>query len=58
MRIGEITSSERYRMDEEFQNLLTFGAKFWFSKWKKIQKFSKFYNFDNHQISVIDELIK
>ena len=35
MRIGEITNSAEYRMDEQNQNLLIFGIKLWFSKLKK-----------------------
>ena len=34
MRIGEIAGVE-YRMDEQFQNLISFGDK-WFSKLEKI----------------------
>ena len=40
MRLGEIASSAKYRMDEQFPNLPIFGAKFWFSQLEK-----KFYNF-------------
>ena len=59
MRIGKIMSSAEYRKDEQNQNLPIFGIKFWFSKSKKkIRKFPKFYNFENHQISIIDKLIK
>ena len=36
MRIGEIASSAEYRLNEQFQNLAIFGAKFWFSKLEKI----------------------
>ena len=32
MRIGEIASSAEYQMDEQFQNLPIFGAKFGFFK--------------------------
>ena len=47
-RIGEITNSAKYRMDEQNQNLPIFGIKLWFSKLKKkIQKIPKFYNFKN-----------
>ena len=46
MKIGEITNSAEYRMDEQNQNLPIFG------------KNSKFYNFENHQISIIDKLKK
>ena len=53
IRIGEITSSAEYRMDEQFQNLPIFGINFWFSKLvKKFQKVPKFYNFENYQISI------
>ena len=59
MRISEITNNAEYQIDEQNQNLPIFGIKFWFSKLKKkIQKFPKFYNFENHQISIIDKLIK
>ena len=55
MKIGEITNSAEYQMDEQNQNLLIFGIKLWFSKLKKN---SKLYNFENHQISIIDKLKK
>ena len=59
MRISEITNNAEYQIDEQNQNLPILGIKFWFSKLKKkIQKFPKFYNFENHQISIIDKLIK
>ena len=46
-------------MDEQNQNLPIFEIKLWFSEWKKkFQKFPKFYNFENHQISIIDKLKK
>ena len=32
MRIGEIANDAEYRMDEQFQDLVIFGAKFRFSK--------------------------
>ena len=32
MRIGEIASSAKYRMDEQFQNSPIFVAKIWFFK--------------------------
>ena len=35
MRIGEITNSAAYQMDEQNQNLPIFGNKLWFSKFKK-----------------------
>ena len=41
MRIVEIKSSEKYRMDEEFENFPIFGVKFWFPKFKKKSKISK-----------------
>ena len=31
MRIGEISSSAEYRMDEELQSLPILGVKLWFS---------------------------
>ena len=40
MRIGEITNSAEYQMDEQNQNLPIFGIKLWFSKLKK--KFTNF----------------
>ena len=55
MKIGEITNSAEYQMDEQNQNLTTFGIKLWFSKLKKNPQF---YNFENHQISVIDKVKK
>ena len=50
VRVGEIASSAEYRMDEKFQNMPIFQAKFWFSKLKttlnllifQIVKFWKF----------------
>ena len=39
-------------MDEQNQNMPIFGIKLWFSKLKKNPKF---YNFKNHQISIIDK---
>ena len=36
MRIREIASSVEYQINEQFQIFLIFGAKFWFSKLKKI----------------------
>ena len=42
MRIGKIASSAEYRMDEQLQNLTTFGAKLWFSKLKIFWKFVNF----------------
>ena len=35
MIIGEIASNPEYQMDEEFQNFLMFGLKFWFSRLEK-----------------------
>ena len=35
MKIGEITNSAEYQMDELNQNLPIFGIKLWFSKLKK-----------------------
>ena len=55
MRIGEIASGEEYRMDEQFQNFLTFEnflqlKRFWkfvnFSSCKILKKF-QFYNWEN-----------
>ena len=44
-------------MDEQKQNLPIFQIKLWFSKLKKkFQKFPKFYNLENHQISITDKL--
>ena len=40
MRIGEITNTAKYQMDEQNQNLPIFEMKLWFSKLKK-----KFPNF-------------
>ena len=40
MRIRKIASSAEYQMDEKFQNLPIFGAKFWFFKFKKILEVS------------------
>ena len=34
--IGKIASCAEYQMDEQFQNLPIFRAKFWFSELKKI----------------------
>ena len=51
VRIGEITNSSEYRMDEQNQNLPIFGIKLWFSKLKK--KFRKI-----SQIFIIDEFKK
>ena len=46
-------------MDEQNQNLPIFEIKLWFSKLKKkFQKYPKLYNFENHQISIIDKLKK
>ena len=59
MRIGEITNNAEYRVDEQNQNLPFFGIKLLFSKLKKkFQKIPKFYNFENHRISIIDKLKK
>ena len=55
MRIGKISSSAEYRMDEQFQNLTIFGVKFWFSKFKKFYKFSNIFNF---QISEYSQFLK
>ena len=52
MRIGKITSSAEYRMNEQFKNLPIFGVKFAFSKLKKIPKSSYIL------ISISDKLIK
>ena len=45
MRIGEITNSAEYRMDEQNQNLPIFGVKFWFYKLKKNLKISQILQF-------------
>ena len=50
MRIGEITNSAEYRMDEQNQNLPIFGIKLWFSKLKKKSK-----NLSNSTITKIIE---
>ena len=50
MRIGEITNSAEYRMDEQNQNLPIFGIKLCFSRLKKNSK-----NFPNFTISKIIE---
>ena len=42
-------------MDEQNQKLPIFEIKLWFSKLKNN---SKFYNFESHQISIIDKLKK
>ena len=42
MRIAKIASGAKYRIDEQFQNLLICGAKFWFSKLKENWKFVNF----------------
>ena len=69
MKIGEITSSAEYQMDEQNQNLPIFGIKLWFSELKKkipkssqILQFRKSSNFHywqtqnkNNQISEIVE---
>ena len=34
--IGKIARSAEYPMDEQFRNFPIFGAKFWFSKLKKL----------------------
>ena len=47
MRIGKIAKSAEYRMDEQFQNLLIFGDKFWFFK---LIFFSNFPNFTMSKI--------
>ena len=48
MKIGEITNSAEYQMDEQNQNLPIFGIKLWFSELKKksqILQFRKSSNF-------------
>ena len=50
MRIGEITNSAEYRMNEQNQNLPIFGIKLWFSRVKKNSK-----NFPHFTISKIIE---
>ena len=42
MRIGEITNSAEYQMDEQNQNLPIFGIKLWFSELKKKTQILKF----------------
>ena len=48
MRIDEIVINVKNRMDEQFQSLTIFGAKFWSSKVEK--KLCKFVNFPNCKI--------
>ena len=55
MKINEKMNSAEYQMDEQNQNLPIFGIKLWFSKLKKNLKF---YNFEIHQISIIDKIKK
>ena len=50
MRIGEITNSAKYRMDEQNQNLPFLESNCGFSNWKKKSK-----NFPNFTISKIIE---
>ena len=53
MRIGGITNTAEYQMDEQNQNLPIFEIKLWFSKLKKnfqILKFRKSSNFHYWQI--------
>ena len=50
MRIGEITNSAEYRMDQQNQNLAIFEIKLWFSRLKKNSK-----NFPNFTILKINE---
>ena len=45
MRLGEIASSPKYQMDEQFQNSLICLTKFWFFKLEK--EIYKFVNFQN-----------
>ena len=65
MRIGEITISAEYQMNEQNQNLPIFGIKLWFSKLKKKNpKFSLLTNskknnqFWNCSISKISKFFK
>ena len=37
MRIGKISSNTEYRIEEQFQNLIIFLVKFWFSKLRKFK---------------------
>ena len=53
MRIDEIGSNTKYRIDEQFQNLQILGVKF-----GNFLKYPKFYNFGHHQISIIEKLLK
>ena len=55
MKINEKMNSAEYQMDEQNENLPIFGIKLWFSKLKKNPKF---YNFEIHQISIIDKIKK
>ena len=50
MKIGYITNSAEYRMDEQNRNLPIFGIKCWFSKLEKNSK-----NVPNFTISKINE---
>ena len=70
MRIGEITNSAEYQIDEQNQNLPIFGIKLWFSKFQKFQKFSllrnskkiikflKLLSFKNQEIFKIWQFVK
>ena len=68
MKIGEITNSEKYQMDEQNQNLPIFGIIYGFPNWKKqfqILQFRKSSNFHywptqkkNNQSSEIVEFQK
>ena len=58
MRIGKITNNVEYYRNEQNQNCKFLESNFAFPNWKTIQEFPKFYNFENHKISIIDKLIK
>ena len=53
MRMGKTARSGNYRMDEQFQYLPTFEAKFWFSGF---EKFWKFVNFDKFSIPKMSQI--
>ena len=61
MRIGKIVSSVEYLMDEQFQNLAIFLAKFWFSKLEFLKISLLFSNLEkskNYPNLIIFKIIK
>ena len=58
MRIGEITNSSEYRMDEQKQNLPIFGIKLWLSRLKKNSKFGVKFTGDYRSIAIIPILFR